>query len=199
MSERDGPFRRTLMHVLRSAFIVVTALLIAWSTRMPAENWLEPLEAQRNGQMPLLLARATSLTMLLIVAPTTRLSLVIAALALLTASLAFNAATIAFVLMVIVAARPALVSALACAVGIAAGLALAQREPTRPTPPADARGAALYWEQRDNPFRALQAARTWAASEPREATLCMARIAERLGDVDDARALREAAAKQGAP
>lgn len=179
------------MTVQRLAFIVVVALLLAWATRMPAESWLGPLEAQRNGQMPLLLARAASLAMLLLIAPTTHRALLLAALALLTASLAFNVATLLFVLVVVVAARPSLRASALALVGVAAGLALARHEPTREVVPTDAREAALYWEARDNPFRALHAARAWAATEPREATLCMARIAERLGDVDDARALRE--------
>jgi hypothetical protein len=180
-------------NVLRLAFIVVVTLLIAWSTRMPAAQWLEPLQAQRIGQMPLLLARAASLAMLLLIAPTLRRRVLVVALALCTASLAFNAAAVAFALVVIAALRPALPRALvAGALGVVLGVALAQRAPSSEVVPTDARGAALYWEQRDNPFRALQAARAWAASEakPGEGVLCLARIAERLGDVDDARALR---------
>lgn len=196
---------------LRLVFIVVTALLLAWSTRVPPAQWLEQLEAQRAGQMTLLLARAASLAMLLVLAPALRKrerrAFVIAALALCAASLAFNVATIAFALVVVVAsfrvrlaARSHAFTAIACVVGVAAGLALAQRQPAHEATPTDAHRAALYWEQRDNPFRALSAARAWSASEaqPGEALLCMARIAERLGDVDDARAMRETIATNGA-
>ena len=196
---------------LRLVFIVVTALLLAWSTRMPPAQWLEQLEAQRAGQMTLLLARAASLAMLLVIAPALpkreRRAWVLAALALCVASLAFNVATMAFALVVVVAsfrvrstAPSHAYTAIACVVGVAAGLALAQREATHAAMPTDARGAALYWERRDNPFRALSAARAWSASEarPGEALLCTARIAERLGDIDDARAMRETVATNGA-
>jgi hypothetical protein len=174
---------------VRLAFLVVVTFLLAWATRMPAAQWLEHLEAQRTGQMPLLLARAASLAMLLVLTPPRKPLLMIAALALCTASLAINAAAVPFALLVIYAAWPGR-TAIACVVSIAAGFALAQPSPP-PSIPTEPREAALYWEKRDNPFRALHAARAWAQNDRREATLLMARIAERLGDVDDARALRE--------
>lgn len=214
--------------MLRLAFVVASALMVGLATRMPEAQWLEPLEAQRLGQMPLLFARAACIAMLLVIAPALRRgrgrgpfdeqrAFVVASLVLLAASLAVNAAAAALVIVVIAAslrtriiptrAANGAAVALAAAFALAAGVAFAQlRPPAPPQSPAhdDVRGQALYWEQRDNPFRALHFARAWGAEEaragpPGDAALCIARLASRLGDHADARAILADVATRGAP
>lgn len=237
---------RSRFVLLSTAFFVVTALLLGLSTRIPLEQWLGPLEAQRLGQMPLLLVRAACLAMLLIVAPvptrrprrprrprpprTIRPPVIASGFAVAVvvvtvvvvcgaASFVWNVATLALVVVAVVSTAvlasrrapaaatrtTAAASVAAALLALACGVVLAQRSPAHEPAPAhtgaaDDRSLALSWEQRDNPFRALVHARAWAAAEgaPGEGALCIARLAVRLGDVEDARALLHVVVQQGA-
>jgi hypothetical protein len=87
-------------------------------------------------------------------------------------------------------ARVASFAGVAAAVVVAVALQLA---PAHVDAPVDDASAARAWFARDNPWRALPYARAWAAREPAPGAgaLLVARIAARLGDVDQARTIAQ--------
>jgi hypothetical protein len=195
--------------MVRTSFVAASALFLGLATAMPAARWLEPLAAQSAGGVALWLARAAALAMLVFAAPALprrrRAPLLAAASVALLGSVVVNALAWALVALACLAAflvraprssrasptpRPALVTVVAAALALVAGVAVAARE-RAPKPPrsSDDRVLALEWEARDNPFRALPRAQAWAASEasPGEGALCLARVAHRLDDDAEAR------------
>lgn len=195
----------------RAGVAVVVVLGCAAATALPAGMIFEPLAAQGAGQAPLVVVRAalTCGGLLLVPLAPHRRQPVLAAFtgAALVASWAAQAAlailALAWTLTAMNARRlaptqarsvrspspPAIaIGVLALGALVSAGRAL--RPVAAPGPRSDEE-AALHWEERDNPWRALPHARAWAASEgsPAAGLLCLARTALRLGDVEEGRVM----------
>ena len=177
---------------------------------MPPAAWFEPMEAQRSGQAPLLLMRMAALGAFVVVLPNMSGRRVWGAgctvAGLFLVSLAVNAAALALPLVVGVSAARAVSGtpelsrprALLVALAFACASVLTFW-PENALPAAGDRTLALDSERQNNPYRALFHARRWAAAEPGpgEATLCLARLAERFGDLDAARDLASLVAREG--
>jgi hypothetical protein len=177
---------------------------------MPQASWLGPLEAQRAGQMQLVVVRVLALAGALIALrahqPRRRLSWGAALGLVLVLSMVWNAAAFvlaALALASVMGARVAFharalpVHAALLGLGVVAGFAL-----SRPSPPPAAATLAsqtLRWIERDNPHRALPLARAWAKQEPApaEGALALALVARRLGDEKNARIIAEGVVRFG--
>ncbi len=198
---------------LSTGAALVAGLCLGRAGPMTAADLFQPLQAQVHGQGPLVFARLALVleaALCLPRVPRRRRALLAALLAAaFVASWAAELALVALALAVVAVAlqararpappawpRPLLAGVVVAAA--AAAVALAARPPP-PAPPVDARGAALAWLARDNPWRALPAARAWAGAEktPGAGTVCLARVAARLGDGDVARGLLGRVLKDG--
>jgi hypothetical protein len=187
----------------RAAIAVCVCLACAAAARLPVESLTSPLLAQARGQGSLVVARAAllcgALLFLRLVPRRRRAALAALAAAAFVASWAVNAALLvlaaSWALIALSGRRSAAPQATRPALAVvAAGLVLAATLALRPPPPPPPRSdaeAALSWEARDNPWRALPHARAWATSEgaPGPGLFCLGRVALRLGDLEEGRAL----------
>ncbi|MCC7110662.1 MAG: hypothetical protein IT382_15320 [Deltaproteobacteria bacterium] len=190
----------------RCAIALVVCACAGAATALPSETLLQQLSAQGRGQAPLVVARAALFcggALLLPLVPPRRRALGVALLALTLvgswaaqAGLAMLAASWCFVASAARGPRGSathcdrVLAMLAGAAGVLVGVLGALPRSSPPVPRTDPE-LALHFQAMDNPWRALPHARAWAAAEPGPAmgALCLARVAARLGDDDEARAL----------
>ena len=192
-------------------FLAVGALL-ALALAMPSSSWFGPLEAQRAGQMPLVLLRLIALCAALVVLPAAgrraRWALGAGLAALVLLSCVVNAATLGVVLLAAVlvwrtglALRPRAVPLHAALLLFALGSVWSLGPPLPALgPAATPRDQALYWLERDNPHRALPHANAWARAEarPGDGALALARLARRFGEETEAKRIAEQVLARGA-